>query len=69
MSEQILRFKALTEIVGLKRTAIYAKIKEGEFPAPVELGKRARGWRLSEVDSWISKRKVVPVGLQSRGAA
>jgi prophage regulatory protein len=60
MSEQILRFGALSEIVGLKRTAIYQKIKDGEFPAPVELGKRARGWRRSEVESWISKRQVAP---------
>jgi prophage regulatory protein len=69
MSEQILRFEALSEIVGLKRTAIYAKIKTGEFPAPVELGKRARGWRRSEIERWISKCKIAPVGSQGRRAA
>jgi prophage regulatory protein len=57
MAEQILRFRALKEIVGLGRTSIYEKIKEGRFPAPVKLGDRARGWKASEIERWISERE------------
>jgi prophage regulatory protein len=56
MTDQILRFEAVSERTGLKRTAIYERIKTGEFPAPVALGKRARDWRLSEIEMWIKAR-------------
>lgn len=58
MSETILRFKALSERVGLKRTTIYHKINQGDFPAPVKLGERARGWKVSEVEAWIASREI-----------
>jgi prophage regulatory protein len=70
MTEQILRFSAVSEMTGLKRTAIYAKIKAGEFPLPVPLGKRARGWRRSEVEALIKGLTPVrPSGPKTRRAA
>ena len=40
-------------MVGLGTTAIYDKIKKGEFPRQIKLG-RLSGWVESEVQSWIS---------------
>lgn len=51
-TERILRFPQVAERVGLGRTAIYARIKKGKFPAPVKLG-HASGWYESEVQAWI----------------
>jgi prophage regulatory protein len=56
MAEQILRFKGVAERVGLGRTYIYELVRDGAFPQPIALGKRARGWRLSEIEAWIKAR-------------
>lgn len=42
--------------VGLKRSAIYDKIKNGEFPAPISLGPRAVAWIADEIDQWVDAR-------------
>lgn len=39
--------------IGLRKTAIYARIGAGSFPRPVMLGASAR-WVESEVDGWIA---------------
>jgi prophage regulatory protein len=57
MAEQILRFQGVAERVGLGRTYIYDLIRSGDFPQPVALGKRARGWRASEIEAWIEARQ------------
>ena len=53
------RFLRLDEVkyqVGLGRSAIYQKIKEGEFPAPVSLGARAVAWLSDDIASWMDSR-------------
>ena len=49
----ILRFRELKQIIPLSRSTIWRKVKAGEFPMPLALGKAAVGWRLSEVRAWI----------------
>jgi prophage regulatory protein len=44
------------ERIGLRTTELYDLIKEGKFPQPVRLGKRAVAWVESEVDGWIQER-------------
>lgn len=41
---------------GLKRSTLYAKIKNGDFPSPVKLGARAVAWPESEINTWLSGR-------------
>lgn len=50
----ILRLPALKARTGLSRSTIYAKIADGHFPAPINLGLRAVGWIESEIDAWIA---------------
>jgi prophage regulatory protein len=50
----LLRMPQVKARTGLSRSAIYLKIKNGEFPAPVSLGPRAVGWLEAEVERWIS---------------
>ncbi len=56
MSENILRLEAVKVRVGLSRSTIYARVKLGEFPAPIGLGARAVGWLESEIDEWLSEQ-------------
>lgn len=46
---------SIAERLAISRSAIYAWVKEGRFPAPAKLGKTSR-WLTSEVDAWISDR-------------
>ncbi len=40
-------------LVGLKKSTIYQRIKEGRFPAPVRNGERLSSWRESDIRNWI----------------
>ena len=53
---RFLRLPEVMEISGLSRSSIYARIKEGTFPAAVCLGGRAVGWVEDEVLQWACDR-------------
>lgn len=55
---RFMRLPAVKQAVGLGRTAIYEKIKTGEFPAPYPLSNngRAVAWASDEIDRWIESR-------------
>lgn len=55
-NEEILRLRDVEERTKLKHSAIYALIAEGDFPAAIALGPRARGWLASEVTAWMRNR-------------
>lgn len=55
MSEKIIRLPKVKEMVGLGTTAIYDKMKKGEFPKQIKLG-RLSGWVESEIQAWITQR-------------
>ncbi len=56
MSQTVLRLKAVKARGGLSRSAIYAQIQAGTFPAAVHLGSRAIGWLDATIDDWIESR-------------
>jgi prophage regulatory protein len=53
----LLRLNDVMKRVPLRRTAIYAAIKAGTFPAPVKIGgaNGASAWRVDELDAWLEK--------------
>lgn len=51
--ERIIRIDDVITRTTLKRTTIYAKIKEGKFPAGFLMG-RARCWTASDIDAFIA---------------
>jgi|CXWL01.1.fsa_nt_gi prophage regulatory protein len=53
--ERLLRLPDVEARTGLKKSAIYAGMKAGTFPACVKLGPRAAAWPLSAVESWIGE--------------
>ena len=52
----ILRRHQVQQRTGLSRSTLYQYIKEGGFPAPVQLGPRAVGWLESDISDWITAR-------------
>lgn len=57
MAEEILRLPRVIAMIGMRRSWIYQAVAEGQFPAPVQLGRRAVGWRRSDVETWLASRK------------
>lgn len=56
MSQDLLRLPLVIQRSGLARTSIYAGIKRGDFPKPIQLGPRAVAWPSGEIDAWVSAR-------------
>lgn len=54
--EELLRLPEVMRKVGLRKTAIYARMRLREFPKPVAIGVRARAWRASDIEQWIADR-------------
>ncbi|WP_228937885.1 helix-turn-helix transcriptional regulator [Paraburkholderia saeva] len=57
----ILRRKQVECEVGLSRSTIYQRIKDGTFPRPIRLGARAVGWRVGDIDCFLRD----PAGYRS----
>ncbi len=54
---KILRRPEVERQTQLSKASIYRQMHAGTFPKPVQLGERAVGWRLSEIDDWLDTRK------------
>lgn len=39
---------------GMKRTAIYNRMRAGEFPEPYKVGRTAVRWSEREVEAWVA---------------
>jgi prophage regulatory protein len=50
------RLPIVEERTGLKKSSVYAGMKDGTFPLPVRLSARAVAWREEDVDRWINER-------------
>ena len=57
--DPIVRFKDVEKVIGCGRTTAYSYIKQGIMPAPIKLGPRACGWRLSTLRAWLSAREAM----------
>jgi prophage regulatory protein len=65
---RVLKLRTLLEKVPCSRATIYRGVKNGTFPAPIQLGRRSVGWRESDVDAWIESREPA-CGAAARDAA
>ena len=59
MEPRILRCHEVVKVTGLSKATIYRMVKAEAFPKPVQLGRRAVGWRRRNVEEWINSRPSV----------
>jgi prophage regulatory protein len=52
----LLRLAKVKKRVGLGKTAIYKRVREGSFPRPIRVTSRAVAWLPAEVDAWVKAR-------------
>lgn len=56
MSDRLIGLKEVENKVGFKKSKIYARIAQGEFPKPVKDGNQSL-WSEAEVDELVEKMK------------
>ncbi|MFM2589492.1 AlpA family transcriptional regulator [Vibrio sp. TBV020] len=52
---KILRLQEVIHKTSLSRSAIYQRMKDGNFPKKLNLGRRSVGWLEEDIDVWILK--------------
>lgn len=55
-TNRVIRLPKVIEKTGMRRSSIYASMKNGRFPASFNLGPRCVGWLEGEIDQWIVDR-------------
>lgn len=60
--DRIIREKTVRDRTGLSRSTIYRKMKDGTFPAKVEISTNGVGWHESDIDLWVAD----PAGWRER---
>lgn len=56
MQERYLRRAQVTEMTGLPRSTIYAKMAKSDFPIPRKIGSRAVAWPENSIKNWLDSR-------------
>lgn len=51
----LLDIKTVSALVGLKATAIYAKLAEKDFPEPIRQGARCTRWKAGAIREYLEK--------------
>lgn len=53
-TNRLLRLPEVINRTGLSRSVIYERIRQGQFPGQISLGKRAVAWEEGKIDQWIA---------------
>jgi predicted DNA-binding transcriptional regulator AlpA len=67
MDDPIYRPKKAMAYLDIGRSALYARVRSGELPAPIKFSPRVSGWRKSVLDAYIKQRETV--GMLAEQAA
>jgi prophage regulatory protein len=54
--DRLIRLPEVLQLSGLSRSAVYQKIRDGDFPQQVKTSTRSSAWVLSEVIAWKNAR-------------
>lgn len=52
---KFITLKEVSDLVGLKKSAIYERISVGTFPGPIRISSKCSRWSLVEIQEWIEK--------------
>lgn len=52
----LIKRKEVLSRCAISHSTLYRMINSGEFPKPINLGKRAVAWPETEVEDWIQER-------------
>jgi prophage regulatory protein len=53
---RFLRVRAVVEMVGLSKSTLYARIRDGSFPRPIQIGAQTVVFLESEIFDWMKDK-------------
>ncbi|MEH3107113.1 MAG: AlpA family phage regulatory protein [Sphingomonas fennica] len=53
-TDSLMRLVEVKGRTALGRTTIYARVKAGTFPAPVQISHGLVAWYASDIDAWVA---------------
>jgi len=56
-ADRLISVREVEVIVGLRRSAIHNRVRDGRFPAPVKLSQRCSRWHMSAVHAWVAQQQ------------
>jgi len=56
----LIRPNELADLLSISIPTLYRMINNGELPPKVRIGKRAVGWRRSQIEDWMDERTEEP---------
>ena len=56
----LIRPNELADLLSISIPTLYRMINNGELPPKVRVGKRAVGWRRSQIEDWMDERTEEP---------
>ena len=54
---EVLRYSETAAFLNIGETLLWNLQREADFPRPVQLGPRARGWLRDDLIAWLHSRK------------
>jgi prophage regulatory protein len=61
--EKFYRIHEVKALIGYAEATIYQMVSRGEFPRPVNIGKRAVAWRAHDLVAWQQSRQLTKPGV------
>lgn len=55
--DPVLRLAEITRLLSRSASSINRDRRLGLFPSPIRIGRRAVGWRRSEIEAWLKERE------------
>lgn len=52
----LMTLETVMDVTGLRKSQVYALIREGKFPESVKVSKRSVRWRSEEIREWMRRR-------------
>ncbi|HLJ21489.1 MAG TPA: AlpA family phage regulatory protein [Stellaceae bacterium] len=53
---RLLRFREIRERGCPSRASVSRRVRDGSFPAPVQIGEHSIAWREHEIEQWLANR-------------
>lgn len=67
--EKFLTQGEVLDLIPYSRVQLWRKIKDGSFPAPLQIGARRRAWRESDIARWQASCQPVAYAATAASAA
>jgi predicted DNA-binding transcriptional regulator AlpA len=57
---KLLSWSELRKVVPLSRSTVWRRVRDGRFPAPLQISPGRVAWREDDIRAWMAAQKRVP---------